>query len=244
MKRTLLCVLFLVAFSAVFSLAQELDTTYFVAANGQKYAVIHEKGTPAVFPAEILGNSNAVAPTPTAPTAAAPAPVSSVAPKMVYQSEAAQNIGVLPLNSAIADSIRFYEEKADVDFKNGNGKRRVGNGLLTTGIVFIPVGLLMMLAGASDMESCDDSYYDNDCDDNDGGVILFIAGYGMALASIPLIGTGIALKAVGSHKLRRAERHRARADYFKTQGNMVKLHVTPVINPMMGSFGSRLLLEF
>ncbi|MCQ2123887.1 MAG: hypothetical protein MJZ25_06840 [Fibrobacter sp.] len=149
----------------------------------------------------------------------------------VAQSEAVDYYAV--------DSLQVYNDLVEKFERRGNKIRRPGNPLIIAGSIALGVGLVMEIAGATDMYC--DSYGENCVGD---GTTLYALGYLTAVAGGLSLATGITLKIVGGTQLKRARMYRKKAEDYAARKDAAFLHVVPTIDPINGRFGTLALLDF
>lgn len=209
---------FLILFFAMFSFAQEMDTTYFINENGKTIGLIHAKGTTPVLPAS---------------SASAPAPVVQPAPAQV------------DLDYSAADSAAYYQDLANRVNQSGYSLHNAGVGMMIGGGVGTGIGLGLMVAGAIRADSRDDSYYDDD-DDPDYDATFWV-GYVLVLTMPEVFIAGIVLKSVGNHKIRRARQYEEKSQHYKSmmgETALSTLRFQPMFNPVNGAVGGNLAFNF
>lgn len=137
------------------------------------------------------------------------------------------------------DSLKIYNDLVEKFERRGQKIRRPGNPLIIAGSIALGVGLVMEIAGATDMYC--DSYGENCVGD---GTTLYALGYLTAVAGGLSLATGITLKIVGGTQLKRARMYRKKAEDYAARKDAAFLHVVPTIDPINGRVGTLALLDF
>ncbi|MCQ2091857.1 MAG: hypothetical protein MJY85_04185 [Fibrobacter sp.] len=137
------------------------------------------------------------------------------------------------------DSLKIYNDLVEKFERRGNKIRRPGNPLIIAGSIALGVGIVMEIAGATDMYC--DSYGENCVGD---GTTLYALGYLTAVAGGLSLATGITLKIVGGTQLKRARMYRKKAEDYAARKDAAFLHVVPTIDPINGRVGTLALLDF
>jgi hypothetical protein len=209
-------ILFLAFFGILLAHAQEMDTTFVINEQGQTVGIIHEKGTIPVMTTQQPQQY---------PMQAQPAP---------YQPNPAFGY----------DSTLYYQSIIANYTQSGNKFRRIGNGMMIGGGIGAGVGLILFIAGMSQIETCDDGYSDDySCEDD--GAVAAISGYLLMIGGAAVFSVGLPLKIVGGSKLRRANRYNdILMRYQMKRQYSMKLRLNPLIDPINNNFGGQLALEF
>lgn len=212
-------ILFLALFGALLAHAQEMDTTYVINEQGQTVGIIHEKGTIPVM------------------TTQQPQPYPMQAQPAPYQPNPAFGF----------DSTLYYQSIISNYIQSGNKFRKVGNGMMIGGGIGAGVGLLLFIAGMSQMETCEEDYssYDEYSSCEDYGAITAISGYLLMFGGVAVFSVGLPLKIVGGSKLRKANRYNdILMRYQMKRQYSMKLRLNPLIDPINNNLGGQLALEF
>lgn len=143
-----------------------------------------------------------------------------------------------------SDSVAYYQNLVNRYTQSGLKKRSTGHGMMIGGGVGMAIGLGLMLYSAGRSSSYCDSY-EHDCSDRDFDNFMgFIAGYGLLIGGGVVFAVGTTLKIVGGAKLRRAERYDEALKRYLARRQVLSFRVNPLLNPLTGTLGSRLTLDF
>jgi hypothetical protein len=219
MKRLTLILVFFAFFLAN---AQEMDTTYVINEHGQTIGIIHEKGTIPVMPQQAVAPQQMQQP--------------------VQQYPAQQPYAIQPQYQApVYDSTAYYQALIEKYMQSGTSLRSTGKAMMIGGGIGAFLGIAFLVVADNECE--EDRYGDEVCDNDaenlsDAGAILFLGG-------AAVFGTGIALKIVGSSKLRKAIRYNDKLMKHQMRRQFtMNLRVNPLVNPVKQSVGGNLALEF
>ena len=235
MKRL---ILFIAIFGALLANAQEMDTTFYVNAQGQTIGIVHEKGTVPVM-------SQQQAAQPAQPVAAQPAQQEQLAaPQAVRQDQQVEE----PTQQANAffgpDSTMYYQTLIDRYTRSGNKLRRVGKGMMLGGGIGAGLGLAFIYLGATAIDCETDKYGNETCQPN-SGEILIPAGVIAMIGGAMVFGAGTIVKLVGGIKIRKARHYEIKFQkYQRKQQYSVKLRLDPLIDPINKMAGVNLAMEF
>ena len=219
MKQIILSIVF---FGVLLANAQEMDTTFVVNEQGQTVGIIHEKGTVPIMPQQQQYPTQPMQPQPMQPQPMEP------------QANSAFGI----------DSTEYYQSLIDRYTTSGNKLNGAGIGMMIGGGIGAGVGLILFIAGMSQIETCDDGYSDDHSCEDDGAVAA-ISGYLLMIGGAAVFSVGLPLKIVGGSKLRRANRYNdILMRYQMKRQYSMKLRLNPLIDPINNNFGGQLALEF
>ena len=222
MKRL---ILFIAIFGALLANAQEMDTTFFVNAQGQTIGIVHEKGTLPVIPQQQQTNE-------------LQSQNQTMQQQMLAASEQQANLAF------DYDSTSFYEDLIQQNTESGNKIRRVGKGMMLGGGIGAGLGLAFIYLGATAIDCETDKYGNETCQPN-SGEILIPAGVIAMIGGAMVFGAGTIVKLVGGIKIRKARHYEIKFQkYQRKQQYSVKLRLDPLIDPINKMAGVNLAMEF
>ena len=222
MKRL---ILFIAIFGALLANAQEMDTTFYVNAQGQTIGIVHEKGTLPVIPQQQQTNE-------------LQSQNQTMQQQMLAASEQQANLAF------DYDSTSFYEDLIQQNTESGNKIRRVGKGMMLGGGIGAGLGLAFIYLGATAIDCETDKYGNETCQPN-SGEILIPAGVIAMIGGAMVFGAGTIVKLVGGIKIRKARHYEIKFQkYQRKQQYSVKLRFDPLIDPINKMAGVNLAMEF
>ena len=222
MKRL---ILFIAIFGALLANAQEMDTTFYVNAQGQTIGIVHEKGTLPVISQQQQTNE-------------LQSQNQTMQQQMLAASEQQANLAF------DYDSTSFYEDLIQQNTESGNKIRRVGKGMMLGGGIGAGLGLAFIDLGGSEID-CESETYGNETCQPNSGEILIPAGVIAMIGGAMVFGAGTIVKLVGGIKIRKARHYEIKFQkYQRKQQYSVKLRLDPLIDPINKMAGVNLAMEF
>ncbi len=222
MKRL---ILFIAIFGALLANAQEMDTTFFVNAQGQTIGIVHEKGTLPVIPKQQQTNE-------------LQSQNQTMQQQMLAASEQQANLAF------DYDSTSFYKDLIQQNTESGNKIRRAGKGMMLGGGIGAGLGLALFYLGAAAIDCETDKYGNETCQPNSGETLI-PAGVIAMIGGAMVFGAGTIVKMVGGIKIRKARHYEIKFQkYQRKQQYSVKLRFDPLIDPINKMAGINLAMEF
>ena len=222
MKRL---ILFIAIFGALLANAQEMDTTFFVNAQGQTIGIVHEKGTLPVISQQQQTNE-------------LQSQNQTMQQQMLAASEQQANLAF------DYDSTSFYEDLIQQNTESGNKIRRAGKGMMLGGGIGAGLGLALIYLGATAIDCETDKYGNETCQPNSGETLI-PAGVIAMIGGAMVFGAGTIVKLVGGIKIRKARHYEIKFQkYQRKQQYSVKLRFDPLIDPINKMAGVNLAMEF
>ncbi len=175
----------------------------------------------------------------------------TVTPVETTEAQPKQPVVVYYYAPAAEDSTAIYQQKINRYNASAESFRSKGSFFLFGGIGLATLGIVSMIAGATDLdETCkDDGYGGRTCTAEGDGAPLFVFGYVTTLVGAAGIATGVTLKIVGRSKSNRALREQNRLNLYQSRSqnaplSQMELKLIPQIDLNHQRAGASLALQF